>query len=107
MEPNVLQELLVLPIKPKLLVQLELMEFHAFSIYQLDKLQEQNHADPRNVQISRVQLMMHALGKFQTKHVFLMELIVLNKTHVPIIRINYHAKEEVQMVNAHLLQHQL
>lgn len=31
---------------------------------------------------------------------------MLNKIHVPIIRINYHVKQEVLMVNVHSIQHQ-
>lgn len=82
------------------------MEYHVYSISQLDKLQELNHADLKNAQILEELLMMLVLVKFQIKHVFLMELPVSNKMLVLTIRINYHAKEEAQMANVHSLQHQ-
>ncbi|CAD8101247.1 unnamed protein product [Paramecium primaurelia] len=46
------------------------------------------------------------VGIIPKKLVFLMELFVLNKIYVPIIRINYHVKQEVLMVNVHSIQHQ-
>lgn len=61
MELNVSLELHVVLIKVKQLVQLVQMKFLVCLIYQLEQPQELNHADLRNVQISKELLMMLVL----------------------------------------------
>lgn len=56
--------------KLKLLVHLDLMEFHAFTLMQLDKPQELNHVEQKNAMILLEHLMINALDRLLEKIVF-------------------------------------
>jgi hypothetical protein len=72
----VLQELLVHLMELKQHALSDQMEFHVSFLTQLVPLQELNHAEQKNVQISLEPVMIYALDKLLVKHVFQMERYV-------------------------------